>query len=69
MEYIRIVVTCAAAIAAGIMLGNSAVVFFNRMPGKWLCEYGKEPDEELVQKYEEKYQKFRKFYPALKGMF
>jgi len=28
-----------------------------------------EPDEELVQKYEEKYQKFRKFYPALKGMF
>ena len=38
MEYIRIVVTCAAAIAAGIMLGNSAVVFFNRMPGKWLCE-------------------------------
>ncbi|MFR9192818.1 MAG: prepilin peptidase [Anaerovoracaceae bacterium] len=48
MEYIRIVVTCAAAIAAGIMLGNSAVVFFNRMPGKWLCEYGKEPDEELA---------------------
>ena len=33
MEYIRIVVTCAAAIAAGIMLGNSAVVFFNRMRG------------------------------------
>ena len=28
-----------------------------------------EPDAELVQKYEEKYQKFRKFYPALKGMF
>ena len=28
-----------------------------------------EPDPELVQKYEEKYQKFRKFYPALKGLF
>ena len=28
-----------------------------------------EPDEELVQKYEEKYQKFRKFYPVLKRMF
>ena len=24
---------------------------------------------ELVQKYEEKYQKFRKFYPALKDLF
>ena len=28
-----------------------------------------EPEEELVQKYEEKYQKFRRFYPVLKGMF
>ncbi len=48
MEYIRIIITCTAAIGAGIILGNSAVVFFNRMPGKWLCEYGKEPDEELA---------------------
>lgn len=28
-----------------------------------------EPDPELTAKYEERYQKFRKFYPALKGMF
>ena len=28
-----------------------------------------EPDAELVAKYEERYRKFRKFYPALKGMF
>lgn len=28
-----------------------------------------EPDEELVEKYEEKYQKFRKLYPALRGTF
>ena len=28
-----------------------------------------EPDAELAAKYEERYQKFRKFYPALKGMF
>ncbi len=28
-----------------------------------------EPDEELVKKYEEKYQKFRKLYPALRGKF
>ncbi len=28
-----------------------------------------EPEAELVEKYEERYQKFKKFYPALKGMF
>lgn len=28
-----------------------------------------EPDEELAAKYEEQYRKFRKFYPALKGLF
>lgn len=28
-----------------------------------------EPDVKLAQKYEKKYQKFRKFYPALRGMF
>lgn len=27
------------------------------------------PDRELTQKYEEKYQTFRKFYPALKGIY
>ena len=28
-----------------------------------------EPDPELAAKYEDRYQKFRKFYPVLKGMF
>lgn len=28
-----------------------------------------EPDPELTAKYEERYEKFRKFYPALKGLF
>ena len=28
-----------------------------------------EPDEELVAKYEAKYQQFRKIYPALKDVF
>ncbi len=27
------------------------------------------PEESLVEKYEQKYQKFKKFYPALKGLF
>ena len=28
-----------------------------------------EPEEEIVAKYEEKYQKFKKLYPALKPLF
>ena len=28
-----------------------------------------EPEAELVEKYEERYQKFKKYYPALKGLF
>ena len=28
-----------------------------------------EPDEDLTEKYEERYQKFRKIYPALKPVF
>ena len=41
-------IICGAAIAAGILLGNGAVYFFNKMPGKWLCDYGHEPYEELM---------------------
>ena len=28
-----------------------------------------EPEAELVEKYEERYQKFKKYYPALRGLF
>ena len=28
-----------------------------------------EPEEDLVAKYEERYQKFQKIYPAIKGLF
>jgi xylulokinase len=28
-----------------------------------------EPEPELVAKYEEQYQKFRKIYPTIKGLF
>ena len=28
-----------------------------------------EPEEELVAKYEERYQKFRRIYPTVKGLF
>lgn len=39
---------CAVAIILGIFLGNGAVYFFNKMPGKWLCDYDEEPSEELL---------------------
>lgn len=48
LDYAEIIITCIIAIGAGIILGNSAVYCFNKMPGKWLCDYGKEPDEELL---------------------
>lgn len=41
-------IICAAAIGIGVLLGNGAVYFFNKMPGKWLCDYGQEPSEELL---------------------
>ena len=41
-------IICGAAIGAGVILGNGAVYFFNRMPGKWLCDYDEEPSQELL---------------------
>lgn len=32
----------------GILLGNGAVYFFNRMPAAWFTEYGQTPSEELL---------------------
>ena len=47
-KYAVTLLLCAAAIVIGIVLGNGAVYFFNKMPGAWLCDYGQEPDEELL---------------------
>ena len=47
-EIIITLVVCAVAIGLGIVLGNGAVYVFNHIPGKWLVDYGKEPDEELL---------------------
>lgn len=51
MEYElgRIIFVSIVAVVLGILLGNGAVYFFNKMPGKWLCEYGEEPSEELLK--------------------
>ena len=47
-KYAITIATCVIAIIAGVILGNSAVYVFNKIPGKWLCDYGKEPDAELL---------------------
>ena len=39
---------CAVSVISGIILGNGAVWFFNKIPGKWLCDYGEEPSDELL---------------------
>lgn len=36
------------AIISGVFLGNGAVYLFNKLPGKWLCDYDEEPSEELL---------------------
>lgn len=46
-----ILIKCLAAILAGIFAGNGAVYFFNKMPAKWLCDYGEEPSPELLDPY------------------
>ena len=47
-KYAVTIITCIVAIFVGVLLGNSAVYVFNKIPGKWLVDYGKEPDEELL---------------------
>ena len=36
------------AVIIGILEGNGAVYFFNKMPGTWLCDYGETPSDELL---------------------
>lgn len=47
-DYLAVLGICAAALIGGILLGNGAVYFFNRIPGQWLVDYGEVPDEELL---------------------
>ncbi|MDR2088324.1 MAG: A24 family peptidase [Clostridiales Family XIII bacterium] len=35
----------AVSIAAGVLAGYGAVFVFNKMPAKWLCDYGEVPDD------------------------
>ncbi|WP_303857496.1 prepilin peptidase [Aminicella lysinilytica] len=49
--YIITLMKCLGAILAGILLGNGAVYFFNKMPAKWFCDYGETPSAELRDPY------------------
>lgn len=46
-EYGLRIIFCLFAILLGLILGNGSVFFFNKIPGKWLVDYGEEPNEEL----------------------
>lgn len=53
-ELIEILLRCGAGAAAGVVSGCSSVWFFNRIPGRWLCNYNEEPDEELLHPTEQR---------------
>ncbi len=48
------VIKCLAAILLGVIEGNGAVHFINKMPPRWLCDYGGEPSEELLDPHRER---------------
>ena len=47
---LRVLIITGLSVIVGILAGNSAVVAFNRMPARWLCDYNEEPGEELKQR-------------------
>ena len=47
-EKILVILWSLIAVIVGILLGNGEVYFFNKCPGSWLCDYGEEPTEELL---------------------
>lgn len=49
MEILKTLIICGLSVMLGILAGNSAVFVFNKIPPKWLCDYGQEPGEELLQ--------------------
>lgn len=48
MDYLTLGGKCLIGIILGVLLGNGAVYIFNKIPGKWLVDYGETPTEELL---------------------
>ncbi len=44
---IEIIVKIAASVVIGIVAGFSIIYIFNKMPARWLCDYGEKPSQEL----------------------
>lgn len=42
-----LLIKIAVAVVLGILAGHGAVYIFNKIPARWLCDYGQEPGEEL----------------------
>ncbi len=49
-EIVKILIFTTISIGVGTILGNGAVYLFNRLPAKWLCDYGETPNHELTNK-------------------
>jgi len=47
MDTALILVKVLSSITAGVLAGIFAVYAFNRIPAKWLCDYGKDPGREM----------------------
>lgn len=45
------ILKCLIAVFVGILEGNGAVYFFNKIPAEWLCDYGEEPTPEMKDRY------------------
>ena len=43
-----IIIKIACSILVGFFAGPAAVFVFNRLPAKWLCDYGETPSQELT---------------------
>ena len=43
-----IIIKVGISILIGFFAGPAVVYFFNRLPAKWLCDYGEQPSQELT---------------------
>lgn len=51
---VLILIKIAIAIVLGFLAGHAAVYVFNKIPVKWLCDYGQSPEGELADPYRQR---------------
>lgn len=57
-EILILLAKIAGAIVVGILAGHAAVYIFNKIPARWLCDYGQEPDEKLKDTHQQRVKGF-----------